>query len=75
MVGADGAKTGGRPNRDRQLVSVWLSRTGLAIIDELAAESGVRRSDMLRELLSEAVGGRLRKRGFKSSEDYLGRNP
>ncbi len=59
-----------RPNRDRQLISVWVGRSGLAVIDALAAEAGVKRSELIRSLLNEAVKGRLRKRGYATPEDY-----
>lgn len=70
MVAHDKLK---RPNRDRQLISVWVGRTGLAVIDALAAEAGVKRSEMLRDLLGEAATARLRKRGYRTPEDYLGK--
>lgn len=72
MVAHDKLK---RPNRDRQLISVYIARSGLALIDELAAEATTTRSEMIRSLLSEAVKARLRKRGFTTPEDYLRRNP
>jgi hypothetical protein len=64
-----------RPNRDRQLVSVYIARSGLAVIDQLAADAGVTRSEMIRSLLGEAAKNRVRKLGYTTAEDYLRRNP
>ena len=52
-----------RPNRDRKLISVWLDRTGLAVIDDYARQADVTRSDMIRALLAEAVAARQKTRG------------
>jgi hypothetical protein len=41
----------GRPNRDRVMVSFYISRADKQAIERLAAERGMTKADMYRELL------------------------
>jgi metal-responsive CopG/Arc/MetJ family transcriptional regulator len=50
-----------RPGPRRPLVAVRLSTTGLAVIDAMAEQEGVNRSEMIRTLLAEAVQARQAK--------------
>lgn len=49
------ARAGGRPNRDRVMVSFYLARSGKAAIEKLAAERGQTKADTYRALLAYAV--------------------
>lgn len=44
--------------KTRRFVGVRLSPNGLAVIDRLAEREGVKRSEMIRRLLAEAVTAR-----------------
>lgn len=40
-----------RPNRDRVMVSFYISRAGKAAVEEMAAEKGQTKADTYRQLL------------------------
>ena len=44
-------RTGGRPSRDRVMVSFYISRTGKEAVEKLAAAKGQTKADTYRELL------------------------